>query len=639
VRTAFLALLLLAFLKPVLQNNSLSSGDRGDSQHAAMVVLDASASMGHAGGGSSPFARAQVAAQKILDELRDRDLANLVVAAAVPSASFDVPTANRFHLKNDIQLARVTQERADLDAAIAEAVKQLAQVAGYRKEIHLLSDFQRSNWAPVDFAKIPKDIRVVFVSVAASESGNLAITDVVLQPPAPARGEEVEVICKVANYAGQAKSVPVRLKFGDEKPMQRDLEVAAGTTATANFRFRVNRAGFFEGELTIPDDALAVDNRRFFTLTVGERVQVLVVSDEGGDPGAGSRFLARAINPNPDRGGAFAPVVLNSAELDRFSVAGAQLIILGGVKEFPAATAEMLVHHLKEGSSIIYLLSGPADRVNLAAMTRISGDDLKLPFRLGNFIDRDAGKEGQFATLTEANFDYPMLKPFREARDLGEIRFQRYFATEREPGQGQVLLRYDDQNIALARKSVGAGSLLLANFSASVRHSDLAKRTIFVPFLHELIKGMRPQSAAARPFAVGQPASTTVTLRGAGSDVRFQGPSGAKLDAVFEMGRDEAAVIFPETKETGFYRVLAGDKLVGSVAVNVDPRESNLESLSLTQMQALSEISRDRLFAAAGLDAQALRNLRDGRPVWHYCLLAALCLLAVEQALTLIWRS
>src|SRR5439155_485024 len=198
------------------------------------------------------------------------------------------------------------------------------------------------------------------------------------------------------------------------------------------------------------------------------------------------------------------------------------------------------------------------------------------PFRLGNFIDHSESGNGRWASLTEANFDYPMLKPFKEARDLGEIHFQKYFATERQSGQGQILLRYDDQNVALTRKSVGAGSLLLANFSPAVRHSDLAKRTIFVPFLHEMIKGMRPQSGAQRPFAVGQPASTTVTLHGAGKEVRFNSPSGARLDAVFEMGRDESALIFPETKEPGSYRVLAGDRLVGSVAVNVDPRESNL---------------------------------------------------------------
>src|SRR5437763_4453156 len=57
VRTAFLALLLLAFLKPVLQNGTLSAGDQGESRHAVVIVLDASASMGYAGGGASPFAR------------------------------------------------------------------------------------------------------------------------------------------------------------------------------------------------------------------------------------------------------------------------------------------------------------------------------------------------------------------------------------------------------------------------------------------------------------------------------------------------------------------------------------------------------------------------------------------------------
>src|SRR5439155_16731805 len=197
--------------------------------------------------------RARLAGEKILDQLDPRDAANVVIAAAAPAASFDAPAPNRFQLKNDLQLARLTPERADLDAAIAEAVKQLAKVSGYRKEIHLISDFQRSNWAPVEFTRVPKDIRVVFVSVAVPEAGNLAITDVNLQPPAPARGEEVEVICKVANYSSLAKPAPVRLTFGDEKAMQRDLEVSAGTTASASFRLRVNRAGFFEGELAIPD--------------------------------------------------------------------------------------------------------------------------------------------------------------------------------------------------------------------------------------------------------------------------------------------------------------------------------------------------------------------------------------------------
>src|SRR5436309_1287611 len=114
VRTALLALLLLAFLKPVLQKNTLSAGDALESRHAVIIVLDASPSMGYAGGVASPFARGRLAGQKILDELHDRDVANLVVAAAAPWPSFNEPTANRFHLKQDLHLARLTQERADM---------------------------------------------------------------------------------------------------------------------------------------------------------------------------------------------------------------------------------------------------------------------------------------------------------------------------------------------------------------------------------------------------------------------------------------------------------------------------------------------------------------------------------------------
>ena len=118
VRTAFLALLLLAFLKPVIERRSLAAGDRKDSRHAVVIILDASASMGYAAGGAGLFGRGRLAVEKILDELREADLANLILAGAVPRASFLEPTANRFHLKSDAQMARLTQERADLDAAI-----------------------------------------------------------------------------------------------------------------------------------------------------------------------------------------------------------------------------------------------------------------------------------------------------------------------------------------------------------------------------------------------------------------------------------------------------------------------------------------------------------------------------------------
>ena len=640
LRTAFVALLLLAFLKPVFQARTLADKEHPDARHAAIIILDASLSMGYTGSGFSPFSQAKLAAEKILENLHPDDRANLVLAATSATSSFDEPSANRFHLKNDIQKSVPTSERADLDAAIAEAVAQLKKTTGLKKEIHFVSDFQRSNWAAVDFAKIPKDVKTVFISVADQAAANAAIIEALLQPPSPAIGEPVEVVCKVANYGLQPRHVPVELKIGDDQLFQHELDVPAGTTSTTSFRLRPNRSEIFEGTLTIPEDGLAADNQRFFALKVSDQMQVVLLSDENPkDPQAAHRFLMSAINPYTERArGAVLPTMVSPQQFDKFAAARTQVLVVSGCREISEPTAQSLLQFLKDGGGILWFLGGSSDRANLLLLEKVSGGDATLPFKPGDLVERSGGGSTGHGALTQANFDHAILRPFRESQDLGEIRFHRYFATQREQGQGQVLLRYEDRHVALARRAVGAGALLICNFSPDIRSSDLAKRTLFVPLIHEMLRDLKPQGGGARLFTVGQPASTTVKLAADGEEIRFTNPSGEKISALFELGKEEAAVIFAQTKGTGFYRVHAGAKRLGTVAVNVDERESNLDSLSLEQIEGLSRISQGQFFAAGGADVEVLRNLREGKPLWHYFLLAASCLLGLEQALSMVWR-
>jgi hypothetical protein len=201
-----------------------------------------------------------------------------------------------------------------------------------------------------------------------------------------------------------------------------------------------------------------------------------------------------------------------------------------------------------------------------------------------------------------------------------------------------VWLRYDDRNIALARGPVGRGGLLIANFSVAQSSSDLARRTMFVPLLHEMIKVMRPQGGVNRSFTVGQPASMTVAMTSEQRAVRFTDATGESMSATFEPGRDGAIVMFSQTSLPGLYRMYADDVLLGAVAVNVDGRESNLESLSVQQLRERSALEGDRFLAADGADAGELERLREGRSLWAHFLMAAMCVLMVEQLLTGWWR-
>ena len=650
VRTAFVALLVLTFLKPVLRAQASKGGDSG--RRTAIIVLDQSLSMGYTGTGFTPFARGQLAAGKMIESLGNADVANLILAGVSPTASFTAPAANKYHLTRDLRDARASLERADWDAAIEEAVQQLNAEPNRAGTVYLVSDFQRSNWAAVNFAAIPQEIDTVFVPVPEEQPWNLAVTEVAIEPPSPVVSEEVEIICKVANYGGVAETIPVTLELrepgSDEATtLKRDAAVQAGETASVSFRMRPLEQGNFEGTVRLGSDGLAADDTRYFTVHISDRIEVtLITDDRAGRDDTGGSYLLHAIDPSggsapgePARAAGTFQVNIVSAE--RYGDApppGTQLVVIHNIETIGETAANALAHFIEDGGSAIYFLSGPADGMNLAALETASERNLQLPFSVVNAVDYTASGENAFATFAEANFDDPMLRRFRENGDIGAAHIYRLFATERIGGQGQILIRYNDGNIALARTTYGAGSLLLCNFDLSREGSDLARKTVFVPLVHELLKAMRPHELSGRDHTVGFAALTSAVLAPDATGVRFTNPALEAVTASVERTGEMATIAFPETPVPGFYRVYEGDRQASSAAVNVDARESDLDHLTEDQMKALMRDSRRQFTTVDGVDPESVRRFLEGVPLWPYLLLGALAVLGIEQLLLIALR-
>lgn len=638
VRTLLIMLILMAFLKPVLSLTGALAKDKEKNGKVAIVLMDVSASMGYSPGGASSFLKAKFASGKIIDHLKAGERGNLILMASMPRASFDEPGENLFVLRNDIKQAKVTHERADVNAAIAEAVRQLAFAGDVAKEIHFISDFQRSNWSSVDFSVIPEDVRVLFVPVHESAGNNCAITEVAIHPAAPTVSEEVQIVGKVANYGSKQRTLEVEMVLEDGKVMKETVSLAPGMAGSADFRFRPPSAGDYQCRMNIPSDGLAIDDSRFFTFRVTDKIDVLIVSDE--DPKAdlsSCRFLSRAINPflKEERSSATASVI-RSAQLDRIKTSRSQVVILTGISELSKANARLLTEYIADGGSVVYFHVGGAASHNLALLAEISKGDFIRPFDLSGQVDHSRSE--RFASFANANFDHPILKKFKETTELGDFQFYRYFTTERVKQKGQVLLQYDDGNIAMAIKGIGAGRILLCNFSCSLECGDIARHTLFVPLIHEIIKHMRPDSAMCNSFEVGEQCSLTLKGVSKESKFEFKKPSGKTTNGNIEISDDEAAIFFPMSDECGFYSVHVDKLLAGSVAVNVNPLESNLDTLSQDQLTKLSQIPRAQFYASIA-SASTLETILEGRHLWHYFLLGAMLLFALEQILVVTLRK
>src|SRR6188768_728579 len=99
LRTLFLILLLLAFLKPLLPRFG-SAADQSAGR-AVLIVLDHSLSMEHKGGGVSSRQRAEAEADKILATLGADDTVNIIAAGQAAKSCFfelsrNLPEARRF---------------------------------------------------------------------------------------------------------------------------------------------------------------------------------------------------------------------------------------------------------------------------------------------------------------------------------------------------------------------------------------------------------------------------------------------------------------------------------------------------------------------------------------------------------------
>jgi hypothetical protein len=639
LRTAILAALLMAFLRPVYQAGALAESETGDGNHATIVIVDLSLSMDYSGAGVTPLSRAKVAADRILDYLSPGDLANVIFASAHPTASFDAPETNHYRLHSDIEKATTTLERASMEESIAMAVKQLEPLVEYRREIHIVSDFQRSNWADVAFGILPEEIKVVFVSADEQRKSNHAVTEVHVGPARPTVSESVEIVCRVANYTPKPKSIPLDLHLEGQAHQKKTINVQPGMTATASFRVSFDTPGLLEGRVSIPEDGVSEDDTRYFIVPVTERLRVTLLSDEVPQKSATSHALLQmALNPFADDSGTVQVDVLKPDDFDALAGSRSDVVFLAGVQALSTETALALVEYMRNGGGLTYFLTSSVDKTILQLLVAQSNEDLQLPFNVERWVGKRPDDTMSYAILHQANYDSPLLRKFRESGDLANLSFYRYFTTERVEAQGQILLRYDNNSVALAKKSVGLGTMLIANFSPDLDSSDLAQHTVFVPLVHEMVRATRPQSDAGRSFQVGQACSTSITLDSRETILRFSSPSDTEINASINGDGGEASILFEKSEEVGFYRVQADNHRVGSVAVNVDHRESNLDFLTLPQMEELAAESRAQFFARSGGSAAELLRLREGTPLWPYLIAAMMIGLFIEQMTTLLWK-
>jgi hypothetical protein len=619
MRLTALALIVLAFSRPFFKRSELAAAAQNGAREA-VILVDTSYSMEY----GDRWQKAKSAASDAIRGLGPGDRASLVLFSSGAEVAVR-SAADRGRLESGLASAATGPGATRYAPALKLASSLLGESALPRREIILISDFQRRGWEQTpgrDDVKLPERTTLTPVDVAGGETANLSATAVSLQRTRFENHDRVSVTAGVVNHSTKpVTGATLALEIDGNAIQSLPTDVGPGGSSSVTFSPFTVASRNMRGTVRLADDGLKRDNVFHFVVSPSEPVHALVVNRSGAEREALylSRALAISESPRVEMTTRI-PTTVTDADLRLASV-----VLLNDI-QVPDDLAGRLTRFVAQGGGL-FIAAGPNATWPASAADTVPG----LP---GDPVDRTMTTPSRLGGL---EYSHPVFELFRAPRtgDFSAARFYAYRGVQKPTGQ--VLARFDDGTPALmeSRDKSGAGRVLLWGSTLDLAWNDLAVKPVFLPFVHTVTKYLADFAEAPASLTVGQVIPTPRRPAGKGAAVARGGtiavaPSGARVSVETEDGALELS-------EQGFYDVRTQGAAADSVmalASNVDLSESDLTPLDPKELAA----------AVAGRASGGLGGLSDGRPsdeaqaqaqrLWWYLLVAGGLLLAAETMLS-----
>jgi Aerotolerance regulator N-terminal/von Willebrand factor type A domain len=610
LRSSAVILLALAFARPffggVGRAASVVTGAR-----VRVVLLDRSYSMGY----GDRWTRATAAARHALTEGGTDDRVGLVLFDRSPQA-MDAPTADRARLLADLASVAHPGPGVTRFAPALRLAREMIEAAGLpRREVVLITDFQKAGWEGAEDVRLPAGTTLTRVDVSDKDASNVAITGVDLQRDYDSGRERVIASARLVNKGTRpAATVPVSLEVDGRVVRQQQASLGPNASATVTFEPFPLPPSVARATVRLAPDALPEDDAFHFVLAPGSDLPVLVLED--GPSRGRSLYLERAlaIGHRPR----FRVQTKDVAQLRSDDLAPGLLVVLDDSVPTPAA-ARLLHDFVERGGGLLVVLGDPAAGPWPAEAASL------LPGGLGPAVDRSADWG---ATLAYVDYGHPIFELFRgpHSGDFSSARFFRYRGLDAASG---VLARFDDGAAALASRAIGKGRVLAWTSSIDTSRNDLALQPVFLPFLHQLVQYASGYAESPVSYTVGDALDLSRVARPGGGAVAILDPAGLRSPLA-----ERASGV--ELTAPGFYelRPAAGGALLAVAAVNADRAESDLTTMDPEELAAAVTRADGGARGVRTGPALSTADEESRQALWRYVLMAALLLLAAETVLS-----
>ncbi len=608
VRMAALALIILAFTRPLLDRADVTPG--GATAREVVILLDTSYSMGY----GDRWARAQAAAREQINGITASDRASVVLFGSGADILMR-STSERSRLQATVDSAAPSPSATRFSPGLKVAGSILAESTLPKREVVIVSDFQRNGWRGEEGAKLPEGTTLTPVAIQdPADKPNLSVTGVTFARSSFSDQQRMVVTAGITNRSEQKVSGgSITLEVGGLTIATKPVAVEAGSSASVAFDAFTVSGRYTRASVHLSEDALAADNTFNFVVSPIEPVHITVV-DRGNASSALYLTRVLSIGDSPK----FETVFRQADALSDEDLRKSAVVVLNDI-EVGAPLAKRLARYVEQGGGM-FVATGPRARWPQEVDT--------LPATVGQPVDRTRGDAARVGGL---EYGHPVFEPFRAPRsgDFSSIPVYGYRSLTAAMG-AQVLARFDAGTPAVLERRVGRGRVLLWGSTLDVSWSDLPTKPVFLPFIHQAVRHLAGYTEPEPWLTVGQVFNTSaVAARGTAAQRVVLTPSGRRLPL------DDEGTDVLELTEQGFYEVRGdANQADAIVAANVDPAEADLTPMDPNEIRAAA-VGGESESAAGPTGVPLTPEAREkNQRLWWYLLVLGIVLLGADTLLS-----
>ncbi len=447
------------------------------------------------------------------------------------------------------------------DAALELITPMLTDDSGAQAEVYLLTDLRRNEWGEPESLKLKLQplttagAKVQVIDCGRESSSNLSVTLVEPEQEVWAAGVPLIVRFQVRNQSLQAvRNVVAKVRTisypdGQTKP-QADLpysgsidelpslvieQIAPGETITRQLQVLFGSPGRHVLEVTLPEDSLSTDNRRWCVIHIQQSQRVLLI--DGAIDQSNAFFMKTALSPDAKLPTGMTMETVDASYLRDIAeeeLARWNVIALLDVPRLDVQSSDKLERFCSAGGGVFICIGPNSNVATLNEQFYRDGQGL-LPATIGGIVELDQ-PIGDAPPQMVAS-EHPILAPLTKLSSspffLVRIRQLMTFADKQFPPQGtEIVATGPDKRPLIIDKTIGEGRCVTLLTGLQSNWSNWAQDPTFVVFALRAMGYLGSFRHEATSMSVG----TTIEMVVAGQTVLPQaellipaGDSGTRL--------------------------------------------------------------------------------------------------------------